>query len=142
MVNQIGFFLTVEYAENLVRSRSLPFEAFGTIRRLFLNVDFTADLSVESQQHLVAVLDDALEPDSKGGMRIPQSIVNIMLSLTAAVKDQTSVIKAMSIISRNMKFFPSEDEAQKALSVLDDVLPRSTSTLDLFSSHMYASTRL
>jgi hypothetical protein len=142
MINQIGFFLTVEYAANLLRSRPLPFEAFGTIRRLFLNVDFTADLSVESQQHLVAVLDDALEPDSKGGMRIPQSIVNIMLSLTAAVKDQTSVIKAMSIISRNMKFFPSEDEAQKALSVLDDVLPRSTSTLDLFSSHMYASTRL
>jgi hypothetical protein len=142
MVNQIGFFLTIEYAASLLRSRSLPFEAFGTIRRLFLNVDFTAELSVESQHHVVAVLDDALEPNSKGGMRIPQSIVNIMLGLTAGVKDQTSVIKAMSIISRNMKFLPIKDEAQKALSVLDNVLPRSTATLDLFSSHMYANTRL
>jgi Family of unknown function (DUF6535) len=141
-INQLGFCLTVEYAANFLDSRSLPFEAFNTIRRLFLRIDFAGYISVESQRRLVVVLDDALEPDSKGEIRTPESIVNIMLGLTTAVKDQTCAIKAMNIISRNMKFFPSEDAAHKALSVLSDAIPRLTPTLDLFRLHMYANTKL
>lgn len=142
MVNQSGFSLTVEYAAKLVNGRSPPYEAFNTIRRLFLTVDFAGPLSVVSQRRLVEVLDDVLEPNPKGEMSIPESIVNIMLGLTAAVKDQASAIKAINIISRNMKFFPSEDEAHKALSMLNNAIPRLTPTLDIFSSHMYANAKL
>jgi hypothetical protein len=141
MINQLGFSLTIEYAANLI-SRSPPFEAFNTLRRLFLTVDFVGHLSVESQRRLVAVLDDALEPDPKGETRIPQSVLNIMLGLTAAVKDPASAIKAVHIISRNMKFFSSEDEAHRAISLLNNAMPRLTPTLDLFSWHMYANTKL
>ncbi|KAF8224662.1 hypothetical protein L208DRAFT_472877 [Tricholoma matsutake] len=142
MVNQSGFSLTVEYAAKLVNGRSPPYEAFNTIRRLFLTVDFAGPLSVVSQRRLVEVLDDVLEPNPKGEMSIPESIVNIMLGLTAAVKDQASAIKAINIISRNMKFFPSEDEAHKALSMLNNAIPRLTPTLDIFSSHTYANAKL
>ena len=141
MINQLGFSLTVEYAAS-IKGHSSPFEAFNTIRRLFLTVDLAGPLSVESQRRFVAVLDDALESDPKGEIRMPQSIINIMLGLTAAVKDQTSAIKAMHIISRNMKGFPSEDEANRALSVLNGAIPRLSPTLDLFSSHVYANSKL
>ena len=142
MVNQSGFSLAVEYAANIVNGRSPPFEAFKTIRRLFLRIDLSGNFSVESQRRLVAVLDGALDPDPMGEIHIPQSTVNIILRLTTAVKDQTSAIKAMNIISRSIKFFPDEYEAHKALSVLNNAVPQLTPTLDLFSSHMYANTKL
>lgn len=142
LLNQAGFSLTMDYAANLLSSRQLPYEAFNTVRRIFLRIDFSLDIPVKSQRQFVACLDEALESDADGATRIPQSIINIMLGLTRALDDPTCVLKAKSIIGRCMRFLPSPGEAQKALSVLDSALPEPAPILDLFTSHMYANIKL
>jgi hypothetical protein len=141
-MNQAGFSLAMDYAACVLASRSLPYEAFNTFRRIFLKINFDLRVSVQSQSRFVTYLDDALESDSEGGIHIPESIINIILGLTRAVDDPTCALKAKTIISRCMRFFPSEDEAQKALSVLDEALPQPTPILDLFTSHMYSNLKL
>ncbi|GLB35749.1 hypothetical protein LshimejAT787_0300370 [Lyophyllum shimeji] len=140
--NQAGFSLALDYIAHVLKSRSLPYEAFNTFRRIFLKINFERSLSVESQIRFVSYLDDALELDSEGSTHMPQSMINIILGLTRAVDDPTCALKAKTIISRCMHSFPSEDEAQKALAVLDKALPQPQPTLDLFTSHMYSNIKL
>ncbi|RDB28602.1 hypothetical protein Hypma_015969 [Hypsizygus marmoreus] len=142
ILNQAGFSLTLDYASSFLTSRTLPHEAFNTIRRIFLKIDFSFPVSVDSQRRFVTFLDDALESDSEGGTHLPQSIINIVLGLTRAITDPTCVLKAKNIITRCMRFFPSEDEALKALSALDGALPPPPPTLELFSEHMYSNLKL
>lgn len=142
VLHQVGFSLALEYVGNILGSRSIPYEAFITIRRLFFALDFRFPFNVDSQRQFVTYLDDALDSDRAGGLQIPQSITNIILGMTRGVNDPTCLVKAKNIITRSMKFFPSTDEAEKALSVLNDALPPPTPTLDLFSSHMYSNIKL
>ncbi|KAF8079048.1 hypothetical protein FPV67DRAFT_1467319 [Lyophyllum atratum] len=140
--NQAGFSLILDYAAYFLPGRPLPYEAFKTFRRIFLKINFSLRVSFESQARFVTYLDDALESESEGGTHIPESIINIILGLTRAVDDPTCALKAKNIITRCMHFFPSEDEAQKALSVLNEASPQPEPTLDLFTSHMYSNLKL
>ncbi|KAF5384970.1 hypothetical protein D9615_001160 [Tricholomella constricta] len=141
-INQTNFSLTLDYAAYFLTSRSLPYEAFNTFRRIFLKIEFDLLVSVQSQIRFVSYLDEALESDSEGGTRFPQSIINIILGLTRAVRDPTCALKTRAIITRYMRFFPSQDEARKALSFLDGALPKPSPTLDLFTLHMYSNLKL
>ncbi|KAG5639543.1 hypothetical protein H0H81_012214 [Sphagnurus paluster] len=141
-LNQSGFSLAVDYAAHFLARRALPYEAFNTFRRIFLNINFELPLNVESQTRFVSYLDDALELDSEGGTRLPQSIINIILGLTRALRDPTCALKAKTIIKRRMQFFISREEAQNALSFLSAALPRPAPMLDLFSGHLYSNVKL
>ncbi|KAF9469699.1 hypothetical protein BDZ94DRAFT_1328504 [Collybia nuda] len=143
VLHQVAYCLTLEYVGSILSNHTLPYEAFITIRRLLLAIDFQFSFTLDSQQQFVAYLDDALDLDKAGGPHIPQSIINVILGLTRGVNDPTCLMKAKNIITRSMKFFSNTDEAEKILSMLNDAVPLPlTSTLDLFSSHMYSNIKL
>ncbi|KAJ6623087.1 hypothetical protein B0H10DRAFT_2431489 [Mycena sp. CBHHK59/15] len=154
LLNDVGFSLTLEYLSTLVRSPSLPYEAFNTFRRLFLKINFQLRdpphplFPPHSQSQLVANLDEALEQNPGRETRLPASIVNILLGLTAAFDDPSCVLKARGIINHYVNVFPgtgTRDAALKAITFLDNALPddaRSPPVLELLSSHMYANTKV
>ncbi|KAG6846081.1 hypothetical protein H0H87_006445 [Tephrocybe sp. NHM501043] len=139
-LNQAGLSVLADYASSFHGGRSLPYEAFKTLRRLFIKLDLEQHVSPAMQSRLISCLDDTLDPE--GGVRVPQSIVNILLGLAKAVDDPTCALKAKTLIKRNMRFFVSQEEADKALEKLDRTLPPPPPTLDLFTSHMYSNVKV
>lgn len=159
IVNQAGMNLCLEYIESFLRAEVLPHEAFNTLRRTFFRIDFGTRLtdngfsvnyekkptfSKESQQRLVAYLEDAVEPTTLHTTRIPHSIIGIILNLTGrALSDSTLILKAIGIIEDYAKF-NANDSAPKALQTLMRSLPddvRGCKPLDLFSSHISADAK-
>jgi hypothetical protein len=153
LLNEAGFSLTLDYLSTLVRSPSLPYEAFNTLRRLFIKINFDLrdplPFPPPAQSQLVTSLDEALEQHPSRGARLPASIINILLSLSGfALDDPGCAMKARGIISHYLTALPSpatRDAASKAISNLDGVLPantRSSPVSELLGSHMYANTKL
>ncbi|KAJ7292893.1 hypothetical protein C8J57DRAFT_1111005 [Mycena rebaudengoi] len=154
LLNEVGFSLTLEYISTLVKSHSLPHEAFNTLRRLFLKVNFDSRNSAcprfppRRQLQLVGYLDEALEQNPSRGSRLPASVVNILLGMTVALDDGACAMKARGVVNNYLNSSSSaitRDAAVKATSHLDSILPvdaRSTPILELYSSHMYANTKL
>ncbi|KAF8963928.1 hypothetical protein BDZ97DRAFT_1919458 [Flammula alnicola] len=113
-----GLNLTLEYIEKILQSDTLPHEAFNTLRRTFFRINFNMNFNMEtiangrmvvnydsnmsftkeSQGRLVAYLEEAVEPTSSWTTRLPQSIIDILLSLTQALTDPTLILKAIGII--------------------------------------------
>jgi hypothetical protein len=141
LLNQAGFNLAVDYAKALIADQSPPYEAFNTMRRVFLKIEFDHPVSTESQFRLVNYLDDALESNREGKTRIPQSIINIILGLTRVIDDPTCALKARRVVDRCMRYFTGTEEAEKALSRLDEILDAPMPALDLFTSHIYSNVR-
>ncbi|KAJ7603048.1 hypothetical protein FB45DRAFT_153536 [Roridomyces roridus] len=153
LLNDAGLALALEYVACLVRSPALPYEAFKTLRRLFLPINFdlsTARPHIQSQ--LVAHLDDALEQHPSRGSRLPDSIINIFLQLSSgSIHDPGCAQKARGIIRHYLDILPvpaTRDAALKAIVELERVIPGTADAvtanpiLGLLSSHMYANTRL
>jgi len=143
-LNQAGFSLTMDFVSNLLTSSSLPYEPFSTIRRLFVRLDFSLPVTPDSQSHLVAYLDEALEHNPTGETRLPKSIINVLLGFVRTLDDPGCIIKARSIVTRYMIMHPTSDAAQNALSVLEECLPGHdrASTLEIFSLHLNANAKL
>ncbi|KAG6911363.1 hypothetical protein DXG01_001034 [Tephrocybe rancida] len=141
-LNQAGFSLFADYASSFLGGplQPLPYEAFKTLRRLFIKLDLEQPVARATQTRLVSCLDGALDPH--GESRVPQSIVNILLGLARALRDPACALKAKAVIGRGMRFFASEDEARKALEALDWALPPPPPTLDLFTGHMYSNVKI
>ncbi|KAJ7150302.1 hypothetical protein C8R46DRAFT_1124555 [Mycena filopes] len=151
LLNDAGLALVLDYLGTLVRSPSLPHEAFNTLRRLFLKIDFDASPSAhQTQARLVLCLDEALEQNPARGSHLPASIINIVLGLAgAALDDPGAAIKARGVIGQYLNVLPpgdgTRDEAAKALGRLDRVVPfevRGTPAADLLGAHMYANTKV
>ncbi|KAJ7109776.1 hypothetical protein C8R44DRAFT_712229 [Mycena epipterygia] len=153
LLNDAAFFLTLDYLSTLVRSPSLPYEAFNTLRRLFIKINSDQHSPLpfppHAQSQLVAYLDEALEQNPSRGTQLPASIINILLALSgSALADPGCAMKARGVISHYLNVLPSHatrDAALKAISHLDRVLPadtRSPPASELLSSHMYANTKL
>ncbi|KAJ6601402.1 hypothetical protein DFH09DRAFT_562465 [Mycena vulgaris] len=148
LLNEAGLSLTLDYLSTLVRSPSLPYEAFNTLRRLFIKINFDLRVPTSAQSQLVLYLDEALEQHPSRGTRLPASIINILLGLSGCLDDPGCAVKARGIISHYLNALPipvTRDEALKALSRLDSVLPtdtRSSPVSELLGSHLYANTKL
>ncbi|KAJ7070627.1 hypothetical protein C8F01DRAFT_386688 [Mycena amicta] len=156
LLNYAGFALTLDYISTLVRSPStaLPYEAFNTLRRLFLkinNSDAITSFPSHSQSRLVHHLDAALEQNPARGTWLPASIINILLELCgSSLRDPGCAMKAHGIISHYIAVLPASllltrDTARKAIAQLDLAIPadsRPRPISDLLSSHMYANTKL
>ncbi|KAJ7116785.1 hypothetical protein C8R43DRAFT_1038045 [Mycena crocata] len=152
LLNDVGFSLTLGYIATLVRSPSLPYEAFNTLRRLSLRkINFeprSNPFPTYAQSQLVLYLEEALEQHPSRGARLPASIINILLGLSGSALDDAGCAKRASGIIGQFLNFPgpaSRDEALKAMSQLDNILPveaRSSPISELLSSHLYANTRL
>ncbi|KAJ7755064.1 hypothetical protein DFH07DRAFT_500316 [Mycena maculata] len=151
LLNDVGLSLTLDYISTLVRSPSLPHEAFNTLRRLFIKINFDmCRAPTHAQSQLVGCLDEALEQNPIRRTRLPASILNILLGLSgSALDDPGCAMKARGIISHYLTILPSpaltRDEALKAISHLEGALPvdaRSPPVSELLSSHMYANTKL
>ncbi|KAF7307309.1 hypothetical protein MIND_00524900 [Mycena indigotica] len=155
-LNSAGFSLTLDYISTLVGSpaAALPYEAFNTLRRLFLKInqgDSSTSFPVHLQTKLVQQLDSALEQNPKRGTWLPASIVNIVLELAGlSLKDAGCAMKAHGIVSHYVSVLPSalsltRDTARKTIAQLDNAIPidnRPRPISDLLSSHMYANTKL
>ncbi|KAJ7492207.1 hypothetical protein FB451DRAFT_1217389 [Mycena latifolia] len=153
LLNEAGLSLTLDYLSTLVRSPSLPYEAFNTLRRLFIKINFDLcsplPFPTSAQSQVVACLDDALEQHPTRGTRLPASIINILLGVSgSALDDPGTVMKARGIINQYLNALPipaTEDEALKAIFHLDGILPvdtKSSPNSELLSSHLYANTKL
>ncbi|KAJ6486217.1 hypothetical protein C8R47DRAFT_1129529 [Mycena vitilis] len=151
LLNDAGFTLTLDYLSTLVRSAALPYEAFSTLRRLFLKIRFDIARSPpHTQARLVLALDEVLEQNPGRGARLPASIINIVLGLAgSAINDPGCAIKARGAVSHYLNVLPlghvTRDEALKALERLNGMLPvdaRAPPASELLSSHMYANTKL
>ncbi|KAJ7024341.1 hypothetical protein C8F04DRAFT_1239666 [Mycena alexandri] len=153
LLNDAGLALVLDYLGTLVRAPTLPHEAFNTLRRLFLKINFEAawfSACVKTQARLVLCVDEALEQNPSRGSHLPASIINIVLGLAgSALDDPGSAMKARGVIGHYLNVLPpgngTRDEALKALERLDRVLPleaRGTPASDLLSAHMYANTKL
>ncbi|KAJ7687427.1 hypothetical protein B0H17DRAFT_1070175 [Mycena rosella] len=151
LLNEAGLSLTLNYVSTLVRSPSLPHEAFNTLRRLFIKIRGSLSPFPPSlQSQLVMCLDEALEQHPSRGTRLPASIINILLGLSgSALDDPGCAMKARGIINHYFNALPiptTRDEALKAISHLDSVLPLDTRSsgliADLLGAHLYANTKL
>ncbi|KAJ7103122.1 hypothetical protein B0H15DRAFT_194815 [Mycena belliarum] len=153
LLNETGLSLTLDYLSTLSRSPSLPYEAFNTLRRLFLKINFDSKSPLPfptyAQAQIAAILDEALEQHPSRGNRLPASIINIILGISgSALDDLGCALKAQRSIKHYLTALPipaTRDEALKAISQLDSVLPdetRSTPSSDLLGSHLYANTKL
>ncbi|KAJ6541917.1 hypothetical protein B0H19DRAFT_1268853 [Mycena capillaripes] len=152
LLNDAGLVLTLDYLSTVVRSTVLPYEAFNTLRRLFLKTRFGPACSPppHAQARLVLALDEALEQNPGRGVRLPASIINIVLGLAgSALDDPGCAMKARVAVSHYLNGLPPEhitrDEALKALERLDGVLPVDARTLpvsELLSAHVYANTKI
>ncbi|KAF8167459.1 hypothetical protein B0H34DRAFT_792182 [Crassisporium funariophilum] len=143
ILNQAGFLLALEYTARILSSESLPHEAFNTIRRTFFRLNFQLPFTKVSQERLVNYLEEALEQTATGSTRLPQSIIDILLGLTRALKDPLCVMKAKAIIKNYMKHTRNE-AAPQAYTILEKTMPRDPEVdlpLDLFSSHIYADAK-
>lgn len=164
ILNQAGLNLSLQYVESILQADTLPHEAFNTLRRTFFrinsNMNFNrtvgADSRVfinhsekmtftkDSQQRLVTYLEEAVEPTASGTIRLPHTIISILLNLTGIVVTHPALIlKAISIIE-NYTRLNTNNSAPRALQNLEQALPRDVRTsrpLDLFSSHLYADTK-
>ncbi|KAJ7897356.1 hypothetical protein B0H14DRAFT_2677929 [Mycena olivaceomarginata] len=138
LLNNAGLALTLEYISTLLHSAALPYEAFNTLRRLFLKVRFGTAWSLprQSQARLVVCLDEALEQNS----RLPASIINILLGLAgSALDDLGCAMKARGAVSQ---YDVTRDEALNALGRLDGVLPLESRASAVLSTHLYANTKI
>ena len=160
IVNQAGMNQCIEYIESILQADVLPHEVFNTLRRTFFRIDFGMRLSdngvsiniykrrpifsKESQERLVACLEEAVEPTALHTTRVPHSIIEIILNLAGrALSDSTLILKAIGIIEDYAKF-NINDSAAKALQKLACSLPddaRGSKPLDLFSSHVSADAK-
>ncbi|KDR85620.1 hypothetical protein GALMADRAFT_132294 [Galerina marginata CBS 339.88] len=143
VLNQAGFNLILEYVANMLESESLPHEAFNTLRRTFFRINFDLKISKISQERLVNYLEEAAEHTASWSTRLPQSVINILLSLTRALTETNLILKAMGVIERYAKPMPS-DAARAALGHLGRALPQDVRLYppaDLFSSHVYADSK-
>jgi len=143
ILNQASFNLSLEYIASILELDTLPHEAFNTLRRTFFRINFKTQFTKESQERLVTYLEEAVEHSPNSATRLPQSIIDILLSLTRILTDPTLVLKAVGIIGKYMKQTPNE-AAPTALAILERLLPRDARTfvpLDLFTSHLYTDAK-
>lgn len=143
ILNQASFNLTLEYIASILELDTLPHEAFNTLRRTFFRINFKSQFTKESQERLVTYLEEAVEHSPNSATRLPQSIIDILLSLTRILTDPTLVLKAVGIIGNYLKQTPNE-AAPAALAILERSLPRNARTsvpLDLFTSHLYTDAK-
>lgn len=143
ILNQASFNLTLEYIASILELDTLPHEAFNTLRRTFFRINFKTQFTKESQERLVTYLEEAVEHSPNSATRLPQSIIDILLSLTRILTDPTLVLKAVGIIGNYLKQTPNE-AAPAALAILERSLPRNARTfvpLDLFTSHLYTDAK-
>ncbi|KAJ7719196.1 hypothetical protein B0H16DRAFT_1795679 [Mycena metata] len=123
LLNDAGLALVLDYLGTLVRAPTLPHEAFNTLRRLFLKINFEAawfSACVQTQARLALCVDEALEQNPSRGSHLPASIINIVLGLSgSALDDPGSAIKARGIIGHYLNVLPpgnaTRDEALKAV---------------------------
>ncbi|KAJ7508674.1 hypothetical protein B0H11DRAFT_38645 [Mycena galericulata] len=150
LLNDAGMALALDYVATIVRNPALPYEAFKTLRRLFLKVSFGLHRARPyAQSQLVAHLDETLEQYPARGSRLPASIINILLGLSgSAIDDPGCALKARGVIRHYLDVVPiptTRDEALKAIADLEGVVPvdaRALPVSELLSSHMYANTKL
>lgn len=143
IVNQASLNLALEYIGNILELDTLPHEAFNTLRRAFFRIKFKGQFTKESQERLVTYLEEAVEYSPDSSTRLPQSIIDILLSLTRVLTDPTLVLKAVGIIGNYVKQ-TSNEAAPTALATLERSLPRDAPVcvpLDLFSSHLYTDAK-
>ncbi|KAF9556425.1 hypothetical protein CPC08DRAFT_694480 [Agrocybe pediades] len=139
VLNQAGFNLALSYVAEMLESKSLPHEAFNTIRRTFFRVRFDLPLSAKSQETLVHHLDAATEQTASSSTRLPQSIIEIILGLTRALTEPNHIIKARKILEEHIQTMPSH-AARSALDRFNDKVPQGP-MLDLFALHVYADAK-
>lgn len=143
ILNQAGFSLALEYTARILSSDPLPHEAFNTLRRTFFRLNFNLPFTKGSQERLVACLEEVAEQSQGGSTQLPHSIIDILFSMTRALRDPLCIMKAKGIITSYTVFAP-DTAAPQALSVLEQALPRDPhvcAPLDLFSSHLYTDAR-
>ncbi|KAJ6520261.1 hypothetical protein C8R45DRAFT_853829 [Mycena sanguinolenta] len=151
LLNDAGLALTLDYLSTVIRSAALPYEAFNTLRRLFLKIRIgTARSPRQAQARLVLYLDEALEQNQGLEARLPASIINILLKLAgSALDDLSCAMKARETVSHYLKVLSPEDvtrnEALNTLERLGNVLPpevRVSPVSELLSAHLYANTKI
>ena len=143
ILNQASFNLALEYIANILELDTLPHEVFNTLRRTFFRINFKTRFTKESQERLVIYLEEAVEHSPNSNTRLPQSIIDILLSLTRVLTDPTLVLKAVGIIGNYVKRNPNE-AGSITLATLERSLPCDARTfvpLDLFTSHLYTDTK-
>ncbi|KAF7302997.1 hypothetical protein MKEN_01262600 [Mycena kentingensis (nom. inval.)] len=152
-LNIAGLSLTIDYIATIVQSSAaiLPYEAFNTLRRLFLKITtdaVTCPFPAHSQSRLVSLLDAALEQNPTRGTWLPPSIINIVLQLASfSLSDPGCAVKARAAINHYINVLPAalivtRDTALKAIAQLSRDSPTQPPISDLLSSHMYANTKL
>ncbi|KAF8204313.1 hypothetical protein K438DRAFT_1715981 [Mycena galopus ATCC 62051] len=151
LLNNAGIHLMLDYLSTVVHSVALPYEAFNTLRRLFIKIRFGATRGPpEAQARLVLYLDEALEQNPGRGARLPASIINILLGLAgSALDDLGCVMKAREAVNHYLTVLSPEDVtrdgALNALERLNSLLPveaRTTPVPDLLSTHIYANMKI
>ncbi|KAF7337614.1 hypothetical protein MSAN_02234700 [Mycena sanguinolenta] len=151
LLNDAGLALTLDYFSTVIRSVALPYEAFNTLRRLFLKIRFGSARSPrQAQARLVLYLEEALEQNQGLEARLPASIINILLKLAgSALDDLGCTMKAREAVSHYLNVLSPEDvtrnEALNALERLGNVLPpevRVSPVSELLSAHLYANTKI
>ncbi|KAF9486365.1 hypothetical protein BDN70DRAFT_794245 [Pholiota conissans] len=146
VLSQAGLNLSLQYIESILQSDNLPHEAFNTLRRTFFRINSNLSFNrTDSQRRLVTYLEEAVEPTTARTIRLPHTIISILLSLTGIVVTHPPlVLKAINIIENYTKT-NANNSAPRALQNLEQALPRDahmSKPLDLFSSHLYADTKL
>jgi len=146
ILNQAGFNLVLEYVRSMLGSDGLPHEAFNTLRRTFFRINIRSlGFTSESQERLVLALEDAVEQTSSGASRLPLCIISILLSMTRALDEPALIVKAIGVI-KGLSIYSPSDKACIVLQALERTLPRKSHiplpTLDIFSSHLYADSKV
>ncbi|KAF5312134.1 hypothetical protein D9619_002727 [Psilocybe cf. subviscida] len=161
-LSQAGFYLTIEFIGKTLESNSLPHEALHTLRRCFLRINFQLSsqkiasdgqrylsrprvvvFTKESQDRLVAYLEEAVEFTSPDHARLPESMINIIINLTQALSDPTLILKAINVLE-NYSRWSSDDTATVTIDALQKKVPieyHSRKSLKLFTSHVYSQAK-